>query len=287
MGKISETDLILNEDGSVYHLNLLPKHISDTIIAVGDPNRVFQVSQYFDDIDFEMNKREFITHTGKYNGKRVTVISTGIGTDNIEIFLTELDALVNIDLKTREPKARKKKLRIIRVGTSGAIQEDIPLDTHLISEYAVGFDNLMNFYDLPMDAFEKNIGKEIKKQVGLSFTPYVVKGSESLRDLFKKGMTLGNTVTAPGFYAPQGREARIPARYPKLLEDLTYYHNKASNFWLTNLEMETSGYYALGRMLGHEVISLNAIIANRVKNKFSKKPTKTVDDLIKKVLDLI
>lgn len=287
MGKISETDLILNEDGSVYHLNLLPKHISDTIIAVGDPNRVFQVSQYFDDIDFEMNKREFITHTGKYNGKRVTVISTGIGTDNIEIFLTELDALVNIDLKTREPKARKKKLRIIRVGTSGAIQEDIPLDTHLISEYAVGFDNLMNFYDLPMDTFEKTIGKEIKKQVGLSFTPYVVKGSESLRDLFKKGMTLGNTVTAPGFYAPQGREARIPARYPKLLENLTYYHNKASNFWLTNLEMETSGYYALGRMLGHEVISLNAIIANRVKNKFSKKPTKTVDDLIKKVLDLI
>lgn len=287
MGKILETDLILNEDGSVYHLNLLPKHIGDTIIAVGDPNRVFQVSQYFDDIDFEMNKREFITHSGKYNGKRITVISTGIGTDNIEIFLTELDALVNIDLKTREPKTKKKKLKIIRIGTSGAIQEDIPLDSHLISEYAIGFDNLMNFYDLPMDAFEKTLGKEIKKHVGLSFTPYVVKGSESLRDLFKKNMMVGNTVTAPGFYSPQGRTVRIPARYPKLLEDLTYYHNKASNFWLTNLEMETAGYYSLGRLLGHEVISLNAIIANRVKNKFSKKANKTVDDLIKKVLDLV
>ncbi len=287
MGKMSETDLILNEDGSVYHLNLLPKHISDTIIAVGDPNRVFQVSQHFDDIDFEMNKREFITHTGKYNGKRITVISTGIGTDNIEIFLTELDALVNIDLKTREPKARKKKLRIIRVGTSGAIQEDIPLDAHLISEYAVGLDNLMNFYDLPMDKHEKSIGRAIKKHIGLNFSPYVVKGSESLRDLFKNDMILGNTVTAPGFYAPQGREMRIPTRYPKLLESLTYFHNKSSDFWLTNLEMETAAYYALGRLLGHEVISLNAIIANRVKNKFSKKHTKTVDDLIKKVLDLV
>lgn len=287
MAKISETDLILNEDGSVYHLNLLPKHIGDTIIAVGDPNRVFQVSQHFDDVDFEMNKREFITHTGKYHGKRITVISTGIGTDNIEIFLTELDALVNIDLKTREPKAKKKKLRIIRVGTSGAIQEDIPLDTHLISEYAVGFDNLMNFYDLPQNTFEKTIGKEIKKHIDLPFTPYVVKGSESLLNLFQKNMVIGNTVTAPGFYAPQGREMRIPARYPKLLEDLTYYHNKASNFWLTNLEMETAGYYSLGRLLGHEMISLNAIIANRMKNKFSKNHTKTVDDLIKKVLDLV
>jgi uridine phosphorylase len=285
--KISETDLILNEDGSVYHLNLLPKHISDTIIAVGDPNRVNQVSQYFDDVDFEMNKREFITHTGKYYGKRITVMSTGIGTDNIEIFLTELDALVNIDLKTREPKARRKKLRIIRLGTSGAIQEDIPLGSHLISEYAVGLDNLMNFYNLPQDDFEKNIGADIKKQTGLSFTPYVVKGSESLRDLFKKEMILGNTVTAPGFYAPQGRETRIAPRFPKLLEDLTYYHNKSSDFWLTNFDMETAGYYSLGRILGHEVISLNAIIANRAKSKFSKRPNKAVEDLIKKVLDLL
>src|SRR5687768_12057516 len=151
MAKISETDLILNNDGSVYHLSLLPKHISDTIIAVGDPNRVYRVSELFDEVEFEMNKREFITHVGTFKGKRITVMSTGMGTDNVEIFLTELDALVNIDLKTREPKTRKKKLKIIRIGTSGALQEDIPLGSHLVSDYAVGFDNLMTFYELKMD----------------------------------------------------------------------------------------------------------------------------------------
>src|SRR5215813_12305828 len=145
MPPISETSLILNKDGSIYHLNLLPKQVSDTIITVGDPSRVYRISEHFDDLEFEMNKREFITHVGKFKGKRVTVISTGIGTDNIEIFLSELDALVNIDLKTREPKARKKRLKIIRIGTSGALQEDVAVGAHLASEYAVGLDNLMNF----------------------------------------------------------------------------------------------------------------------------------------------
>lgn len=287
MAKISETDLILNPDGSVYHLNLLPKQISDTVITVGDPNRVYKVSQYFDDVDFEMNKREFITHVGKYKGKRITVISTGIGTDNVEIALTELDALVNVDLKTREPKSRKKKLKIIRIGTSGALQEDIPLGSHLASEYGVGFDNLMQFYDLPMDAFEKSIAEDIQKKIKISFTPYVVKGSDSLRGQVAKDMISGNTVTTPGFYAPQGRQVRIEPRYPKLLEDLNYYHNKSSDFWLTNFEMETAAYYAFGRMLGHEMLSVNAIIANRIKNKFAKDPDKVVDSLIKKVLNTI
>src|SRR5258707_4650250 len=153
MSKISETDLLLNPDGGVYHVNLWRSHISDTIIAVGDPSRVYLVSQFFDDIDYEMNKREFITHVGKFNGKKITVISTGIGTDNVEIFFSELDALVNIDLRTREPKARKKKLKIIRIGTSGALQEDVAIGMHLASEYAIGLDNLMNFYDLPMNDF--------------------------------------------------------------------------------------------------------------------------------------
>jgi uridine phosphorylase len=287
MAKISETDLILNDDGSVYHLNLLPKHISDTVITVGDPNRVFRVSQYFDDIEFEMNKREFITHVGTFKGKRITVISTGIGTDNVEIFFTELDALVNIDLKTREPKSRKKKLKVIRLGTSGALQEDIPLGSHLITDYAVGLDNLMAFYDLKMDDFEQSISQDIQKKTSLPFAPYVVKGSESLKELFGEGMLLGNTVTTPGFFAPQGREIRIPIKYPKLLEELNYYHNKSSDFWLTNFEMETAGYYALARLLGHEAISVNAIIGNRVKNKFSKDPNKIIDSLIKKVLDRI
>jgi uridine phosphorylase len=283
--KISETDLILNPDGSVYHLNLLPKNISDTIIAVGDPSRVYMVSQFFDEVEFEMNKREFITHVGKYKGKRITVISTGIGSDNVEIFFNELDALVNIDLKTREPKSRKKRLKVVRIGTSGALQEDIPVGTHLLSDYAVGLDNLMNFYDLPMDDFETGLAHDLQKKTGLPFMPYVVRGSEALRNQIENEMQIGNTVTCPGFYAPQGRELRLPIRFPKLLEDLNYYHK--GDFWLTNFEMETSAYYAFGRLLGHEVLSANAIIANRIKNKFAKDPNKVVESLIKKVLDRI
>lgn len=285
MARISETDLILNADGSVYHLSLLPKHISETIITVGDPGRVYMVSEYFDEIEFEMNKREFITHVGRYKGKRITVISTGIGTDNVEIVLNELDALVNVDLKTREPKPRRKKLKIIRIGTSGALQEDIPLGSHLVSDYAVGLDNLMNFYNLPMDEEEKAIANDIQSKTALPFTPYVVRGSELLKEQFGAEMIVGNTVTCPGFYAPQGRSVRIPIRYPKLLEDLNYYHR--GDFWLTNFEMETSGYYALGRLLGHEALSVNAIVANRIKGKFSKDPNKVVDALIRKVLEKI
>jgi uridine phosphorylase len=287
MPKISEADLVLNTDGSVYHLNLLPKHISDTILTVGDPSRVYSISQFFESVEFEMNRREFITHVGKYNGKRITVISTGIGTDNVEIFFNEIDALVNIDLKTREPKARKKKLKIIRIGTSGALQEDVPVGAHLVTEYAVGFDNLMEFYELKQDEFEKSIAEDIQKKVKLPFRPYVVKGSDALRKQIGAEMIVGNTVTAPGFYAPQGRVLRIPIKYPKLVEDLNYYHNKGSDFWLTNFEMETAGYYALGRLLGHEVLSVNAIIANRIKNKFSKDPNSIVEGLIRKVLDRV
>jgi uridine phosphorylase len=285
MPKYTETDLILNKDGSVYHLNLLPKHISDTVIAVGDPSRVYMISQLFDEVEFEMNKREFITHVGRYNEKKITVISTGIGTDNIEIFFTELDALVNIDLKTREPRAKRKKLKVIRIGTSGALQEDIAVGSHLVSDYAVGFDNLMNFYDLPMDDFETGLAHDIQKKIGLPFMPYVARGSESLRKQLAFDMQVGNTVTCPGFYAPQGRELRVPIRFPKLLEDLNYYHK--GDFWLTNFEMETAAYYAMGRLLGHEVLSVNAIIANRMKNKFSKDHTKVVESLIEKVIDRI
>lgn len=282
---ISETDLILNPDGSAYHLNLLPKHISDTIITVGDPSRVYMVSQFFDEVEFEMNKREFITHVGKFKNKRITVISTGIGTDNIEIFFTELDALVNIDLKTREPKQRKRKLKIIRIGTSGALQEDIPVGTHLASDYAVGLDNLMNFYDLPMDDFEAGVAHDLHRKTGLPFMPYVVRGSNPLREQIGFDMMQGNTVTCPGFYAPQARELRLPLRFPKLLEDLNYYHK--GEFWLSNFEMETSGYYAMARLLGHDAVSVNAIIANRIKNKFSKNPNKIVESLIKKVLERV
>ncbi|HEY9047975.1 MAG TPA: nucleoside phosphorylase [Ohtaekwangia sp.] len=287
MPKISETDLILNKDGSVYHLSLLPKHLSDIIITVGDPGRVYRVSEHFDDIEFEMNKREFITQVGTYKGKRVTVMSTGMGTDNIEILMTELDALVNIDLKTREVKNRKKKLKIIRIGTSGALQDDVPLDSHLVTDYSVGLDNLMAFYNLEMTEAEEEIARDIQKKTSVPFMPYVVKGSETLLEQFGDDMIVGNTVTTPGFYAPQGRSLRTPIKFPKLLEELNYYHNKSSDFWLTNFEMETAGYYAMARLLGHEVLSVNAIIANRIKNKFSKDPNKVIDALIRKVLDRI
>jgi uridine phosphorylase len=287
MGLIPEADLMLNKDGSVFHLNLLPKHISDTIITVGDPSRVYQVSQHFDEVEFEMNKREFITHVGFFKGKKITVVSTGIGTDNVEIVLTELDALANVDLKSRELKSRKKRLKIIRIGTSGALQEDIPVGSYLASDYAIGFDNLMNFYDLPMDDFETSISEDIQAKLKLPFLPYVVRGSDMLRKQVAADMISGNTVTCPGFYAPQGREVRIQPKFPKLLAELNFYHNKTSDFWLTNFEMETSGYYALGRLMGHEILSVNAIIANRIKNKVSRDPNKVVDALILKILERI
>ncbi len=285
MTKISETDLIINPDGSVYHLNLKPSHLSDTIITVGDPNRVHRVSRHFDNIDFEMNKREFITHIGKYQGHRITVISSGMGTDNVEILMNELDALANIDLRTRQPLSKKRILRIIRIGTSASIQEDVRLGSHVMSEYALGMDPLMYFYELSMSEFEQEIGREVGTSVGLPYSPYCVKGSQELLDLFKDVTTAGNTVTCHGFYAPQGRTLRIPIRYPHLVDTLTQFHHR--DFWLTNLEMETAGYYAMARVLGHEMISLNAIIANRQRNKFSEDPNQVIDSLIIKVLDKI
>lgn len=283
---ISETDLILNKDGSIYHLSLRPQDIVDTIITVGDPGRVYNVSKYFDEVTFEMNRREFITHVGKLNNKRIMVLSTGMGTDNIEIVMTELDALLNIDLKAGELKEKKRKLKIIRVGTSGSLQEDIPLDSFLISENAVGLDNLMNFYNLPQNAFEKKVTENIQNECGLPFQPYMVSASSKLvKNFAGEGFILGNTITAPGFYGPQGRRLRLDLKYPKLLDRFNQFHH--DQFWLTNFEMETAGYYAFGRLLGHHTISINAIIANRMKNKFSKDPQKLVDNLIQKVLAAI
>jgi uridine phosphorylase len=283
MTRIAESELILNKDGSVYHLSLLPEHLADTIITVGDPGRVHKVSAHFDSVDFEMNKREFITHTGQYKGKRITVISTGMGTDNIEILMNELDAAVNIDLKTREPKSKKKKLNIIRIGTSGSMQEDIPVGSSLVSDYGIGIDTLMSFYVLKQSEKEVSFQEALKEELGLPFTPYCVQGSTKLLEKIGHGMIRGNTVTCPGFYAPQGRKLRLELRFPKLLTDLSRFH--LHDIWLTNFEMETAGYYAMGRLLGHEVLSVNAIIANRVKQEFAKNGEKIVDDLIATTLD--
>ncbi len=285
MPKISETDLILNPDGSVYHLNLKPEHISENIITVGDPSRVHRISSFFDKVEFEMNRREFITHTGTYKGKRITVISTGMGTDNVEVLLTELDALVNVDLKTREVKEEKTSLNIIRVGTSGSIQEDIKVGSHLASEYAIGLDTLMMFYHFENGKLEDELASKIQEEIGFPFKPYVVQGSSELLKKFGEGMVVGNTITAPGFYAPQGRTVRNTIKFPDLIDKLILFHHKG--FWLTNFEMETAGYYALSKMMGHEMISLNAILANRTRHTFSKNPNRVIDALIKKVLDRI
>jgi uridine phosphorylase len=284
---ISEADLILNRDGSVYHLNLLPHHISDTILTVGDPDRVESVSKYFDRIDFKVRKREFVTHVGEYRGKKLTVISTGMGTDNVEIFFIELDALVNVDLKTRKSKSITKKLNVIRIGTSGALHSDVPLDSHVVSNYAIGLDTLMHFYPLEMDDFEKKTAADIKEKSNLAFSPYVVKGSELLRERIGFDMLSGNTLTTPGFYAPQGRMVRLPPKDPLLLQSLTNYRGKVSEFRLTNFEMETAGYYSLARMLGHEALSVNAIVANRAERQFSDNANAVIDSLIQKVLSRI
>jgi uridine phosphorylase len=283
--RISETDLVLNPDGSVYHLNLHPEHIADHVIAVGDPDRVIMVSKHFEQIEFEMNKREFITHVGTYKGKRITVMSTGIGTDNVEIFFNELDALVNIDLQKREAKPIHRKLNIIRIGTSGGLQDDIPVGSHLISVHGTGLDNLMNFYQLANSTYEKDISASVADYCKFDFIPYTVEGSKKLLHQFGADMLQGNTLTCPGFYAPQGRKLRIENKYPNLLDDLNAF--RLAQFKFSNFEMETAAYYAFGRLLGHEVISTNAIIANRMRRQFSDDPHKVVESLILKVLNSI
>ncbi|RAU82387.1 nucleoside phosphorylase [Pontibacter arcticus] len=282
---IPASELILNEDGTIYHLNLLPEQISDTIITVGDPDRVAKVSKYFDEIEVEVAKREFVTHTGYYKGKRLTVISTGMGTDNIDILMNELDALVNIDFVSREVNEEKISLKIVRIGTSGALQTSVPLGSHLASHTSIGLDTLMEFYPLPQTEQEQSITKALQQDLGIGFQPYCVSGSESLIKKIGYDMIPGNTLTCPGFYAPQGRLLRAGVRIEELLQK---YHNfRHNDYKLTNFEMETAGYYSMGRLLGHEMLSLNAMVVNRITQEFATDADDIIDDLIVKVLDRI
>ncbi len=282
---IPASELIINPNGTIYHLNLLPEHISDKIITVGDPERVARVSRYFDELEVEVAKREFVAHTGYYKGKRITVISTGMGTDNIDILMNELDALVNIDLQSREVNEEKISLQIVRVGTSGALQEDVPLGSHLVSNYAVGLDSLMAFYPLEQSDTEQQITVALQQALEIGFTPYCVNGSTNLITEIGAGMIQGNTLTCPGFYAPQARVLRGGLRTPDLLK--RYQEFRLGDFRFTNFEMETAGYYSMGRLLGHEVLSVNAIVANRVTKQFASNADEVIDDLILKVLDRI
>lgn len=279
--KFAASELILNADGSVYHLNLLPEDIATTVILVGDPERVTKVSEYFDEIELKKGKREFITHTGWLNSKRISVVSTGIGTDNIDIVLNELDALVNIDLVHRTTKSSLTALELIRIGTSGAIQENIPVDSFLLSEYGIGLDGLLHYYDFTganQALFQKALAKHLDWG-GKAIAPYVFKCDGSLqKKLMSNRIRLGATVTNAGFYAPQGRTLRLQNSLLNFHERLTSF--SFENKQLTNLEMETSAIYGLSKLLGHKAVSMNAILANRTTGKFTKDGLKTMNELI-------
>lgn len=283
---INNSELILNSDGSIYHLNLLPEDLAHTIITVGDPDRVAKVSKYFDRIELKKGKREFITHTGYIGAKRLSVISTGIGTDNIDIVLNELDALVNIDFQRREVRSELTALEIVRIGTSGAVQTDVEMGSILASEYGVGFDALMQFYQKPYDEIELNIQQALIRYFPqLSLKPYVTRAGERLLDRIAFDLPKGITLTAPGFYAPQGRCLRSDNTIPDLISLInSFRHN---DFRLTNLEMETAGIYALANMFGHQALSINAILASRVAGEFSADPEAVVEKAIQLVLERI
>lgn len=285
---LSSSELILNPDGSIYHLNLLPEQLADTVITVGDPDRVAEVSKYFDIIEVKVQKREFKTHTGSLNGKRVSVISTGIGTDNIDIVLNELDALKNIDFISRQVKQQLTSLNIFRIGTSGSIQPDLDVDSFVVSEKAIGFDGLIYFYR-EGDFNELDYSKAFANHIEWNHNkakPYVISANKELIEKFPEDEFIrGTTATNIGFYGPQGRILRLGLEDEDLNEKLQKFRFKGNK--ITNMEMETSGIYALSQMLGHRAVSLNAIVANRWQGSFSADPGLTIDKLIKSVLRII
>lgn len=287
MSRIEESELILNNRGAIYHLDLRPEEIANTIITVGDPDRVKEFSKYFDSIEVQRQHREFITHTGVIGGKRLTVLSTGIGPDNIDIVMNELDALVNIDFETREIKTKLSPLNIIRVGTSGSLQGEIDVDSFVASTHGLGLDNLLNFYRFESNEEENQIIQAFITHVqmhGTATKPYITGAAPSLLKHFAQGFHQGITATCPGFYGPQGRILRLGLSNPNLNERLTDF--RFGNHRITNFEMETSAIFGLGRLLGHNCLALNAIVANRIKQRFSKDGKAAVESLIKKFLEI-
>jgi len=283
---IEPSELILKDDGSIYHLNLKPEQIANKIIVVGDPNRVALVSSRFSKIEHKISGREFHTHTGIYNGERISVVSTGIGVDNIDIVLNELDAAVNIDLKTKLIKPHKTKLQIVRLGTSGSLQEDIPTGSFLVSEYAIGMDGVINFYKTDYEKDETELLEAFHKQINYPAIlpkPYIVRGSKTLFNKLKDGNFSGITATASGFYGPQGRILRLNTAFEEQNEALGKFLYNGKR--ITNFEMETSALYGLSGLLGHEASTVCAIIANRYRKEFCKNTKEVISDLIDLVLE--
>ncbi len=288
INKIEASELIINSRGAIYHLNLRPEELASTVITVGDPDRVKEVSKHFEKVEYTLQHREFITHTGYIGNKRISVVSTGIGPDNIDIVLNELDALVNIDFETRMVKNELTQLTIIRVGTSGSLQADIPVDSFVTSTHGLGLDNLLNYYQHNNNEEERALIQQFishtQMEAGFS-QPYICSASTAVMKHFVEGFHQGITVTCPGFYGPQGRVLRLGLTNPHLIDRLTQFYY--GNHRITNFEMETSAIYGLGKLLGHQCLSLNAIVANRISKTFSKDATAAVENLIQKALSII
>lgn len=285
---IGESELILTPQQKVYHINLGPEELAETVITVGDPDRVKEVSKYFDSIEFRTQHREFVTHTGYIGKKRLTVLSSGIGPDNIDIVMNELDAIVNIDFETRSIKPNHSSLNIIRMGTSGSLQADIPVDSLVASSHGIGLDNVLHYYLLQNTKHEQDLCKAFVQHVGLenqNIIPYAAQGSSELLAHFTKGYHHGITVTCPGFYAPQGRVVRAGLQFPELVNRLSGFQFESHR--ITNFEMETSAIFGLGKIFGHRCLALNTIVANRISKTFTKDAAKSVEHMIQKSLEII
>jgi uridine phosphorylase len=285
MSKIAESEMILNSRGAIYHLDVRPEELAPIVITVGDPDRVNEVSKHFDKIEVKRQHREFITHTGTIGNKRLSVVSTGIGPDNIDIVVNELDALVNIDFSSRTIKPELTHLTIIRMGTSGSLQADIPVDSFVASTHGLGLDNLLHYYRHDNNDEEMQILQQFVAYTQVSSQPYIAAAGSSMLKHFVDGYHHGITVTCPGFYGPQGRVLRLGLTNPDLIDRLTQYNFGSHR--ITNFEMETSAIYGLGKLLGHQCLSLSAIVANRIAKEFSKDGAAAVENLIKKSLEII
>jgi len=288
MHHIAESELIINPRGAVYHLDIRPEELAPVVITVGDPARVAAISKHFDRIEFRNQHREFISHTGYIGNKQITVLSSGIGPDNIDIVMNELDALANIDFTTRTIRPELRSLRILRIGTSGSLQADIPVDQFVASTHGLGIDNLLHFYRMSQNEAERQMLHSFLTHTQMNNAisqPYLFSAGTGLLKHFVEGFHQGITVTCPGFYGPQGRVLRLGLNYPELVERMSDF--RFGQHRITNFEMETSAIYGLGKLLGHQCLSVNAIIANRVTKQFSKDAHSSIEALIKKTLDII